>query len=389
VKRNLLQLIGSFHQGGSELQAVQLSRLLHESGRYNLHIACLDQSGVLRSDIDSLEVNLTDYPLTSFSDLNFISQLHRFAAQLRANRIEIVHTHDFYTNVFGMAAAWLARVPVRIASRRQTAKRDFAQRVAERLAYSFSHAIVANCDAAGNQLVTEGISREKIITIHNGLNLERVTPQISRAEALEAFNLPDARPFVTIVANLRLAMKDHPTFLRAAKIVRDTLPDTAFVIAGEGELLEPMRALAAELGLANDLFFIGHCDRLADLLALSRVCVLSSISEGFSNAILEYMAASRPVVATNVGGAAEAILDGQTGYLVYPGDHETMATRIASLLRNPAHAIEMGKRGRMAVEQRFSCEAQLSRTVNLYEGLLAAQKPVPQTSPIQSELTRG
>jgi glycosyltransferase involved in cell wall biosynthesis len=125
-------------------------------------------------------------------------------------------------------------------------------------------------------------------------------------------------------------------------------------------------------------------------LAVSDVCVLSSTSEGFSNAILEYMAASRPVVATAVGGASEAIVEGETGYLVSPGDDETMAQRIVSLLCHPGRAREMGELGRATVEQKFSSEAQLELTLNLYNRLLAAAQPEPhEAKEIQSELTRG
>ena len=110
---------------------------------------------------------------------------------------------------------------------------------------------------------------------------------------------------------------------------------------------------------------------VAELLAASDVCVLSSRAEGFSNAILEYMAAARPVVATDVGGAREAIVEGETGHLVPAGDDERLAARVSALLRDPARAREMGERGRERVAQQFSCAAQLARTEALYERLLA------------------
>ena len=390
MKKNVLQLIGSFHQGGSELQAVQLTRLLHERSNYDVRVACLDPTGVLRNEVDQLPIEIATYPLTSFHDRNFVVQLWRFAAQLRKHHIHIVHTHDFYTNVFGIAAATLAGVPVRVASRRQIARRSRPQRLAERASYRLSHAIVANCEAARGELIKEGVQAGKINTIHNGLNLERVTTRVSRDEALTALALPRDRRFVTIVANLRLSMKDHSMFLRAALRVKGSVPAAAFVIAGEGELTDTMRELAARVGLENDVFFIGHCDRVADLLAVSDVCVLSSTCEGFSNAILEYMAAARPVVATQVGGAREAILEGETGYLVPPGDDQTMAQRIVSLLCHPGRAREMGLLGRATVEQKFSSEAQLEQTLNLYNRLLAAVQPEAQEAKeIQSELTRG
>jgi glycosyltransferase involved in cell wall biosynthesis len=382
MKAGVLQLINSFHQGGSERQAVQLTRLLQESGRYRVRVACLDRSGVLLEEASRLDLGeIPEYALTSFYNRNALAQLRRFAAFLRKEKIDVVHTHDFYTNVFGMSAAAFARVPVRIASRRETGgMRTSAQKQVERTAYRLAHTIVANAEAVRRQLIEEGVGEEKIVTIYNGLDIGRVTPRadLNRKEALAALNLPqeEKRRFVTIVANLRHDVKDHPTFLRAAARVHEIVPEAAFIIAGEGELMDAMRSLAARLGLERDLFFTGLCiGKLAELLSLSDVCVLSSKAEGFSNSILEYMAASRPVVATRVGGAAEAIDDGETGFLVDVGDAEAMASHIISLLNEPERARAMGERGRLKVEQKFSCAAQLESTEKLYERLLSRARP--------------
>ncbi|MGH9901532.1 MAG: glycosyltransferase, partial [Pyrinomonadaceae bacterium] len=153
--------------------------------------------------------------------------------------------------------------------------------------------------------------------------------------------------------------------------VRAAVPEAAFVLAGEGELIEPVRSLAAELGIGRDVFFTGRCARVPELLAVSDVCVLSSRAEGFSNSILEYMAAARPVVATDVGGAREAVVEGETGHLVRAGDDELMAERLIGLLREPERARAMGHRGRQVAEEKFSCGAQLERTERLYGRLLA------------------
>ena len=191
------------------------------------------------------------------------------------------------------------------------------------------------------------------------------------------FNLPprNERRFVTIIANLKYEVKDHRTFLRAAARVRAAVPEAAFILAGEGGLTETLRTLAAQLGLAEDVFFTGRCVNVSELLSISDVCVLSSKAEGFSNSIIEYMAAARPVVATDVGGAREAIREGETGYLVKPGDDEMMAGRIVSLLTDPERARRMGERGLQVVNENFSCEALLERTHELYQRLLAEARP--------------
>jgi len=166
-------------------------------------------------------------------------------------------------------------------------------------------------------------------------------------------------------------------FLRAAARVRAAVPDAGFAIAGEGELMEELRALAAQLGIKDDVFFIGRCDRVADLLFASDIGVLSSKAEGFANAILEYMAAGLPVVATDVGGAREAIAEGETGYTVTSSDDEKMAVRIIELLNEPERARAMGQRGKIIAAEKFSCDRHLQNTLELYDELLSAPKSAP------------
>jgi glycosyltransferase involved in cell wall biosynthesis len=374
LKPHVLQLVGSFNQGGSERQAVQLTRLLVESGRYRVRVACLSPEGLLREEVERLNLGeIHAYPLTSFYDRRFVAQLRRFAAFLRAEGIALVQTSDFYSNVFGMFGAALARVPARVASKRETGgMRTPAQRRVELFAFRLAHAVVANAEAVRQQLVKDGVPARKVSVVYNGLDDERLRPpaDFSREAALEDLGLPRGRRLVTVVANLRHAVKDHPTFLRAAQRVRERVPEAAFVLAGEGELETNLRRLASELGIADAVFFTGRCTRVGELLAVSDVCVLSSTAEGFSNSILEYMAAGRPVVATDVGGAREAIVEGETGHLVSAGDDEQMAARIGELLRDPVRAREMGERGSQRVARQFSCAAQLSRVEALYERLL-------------------
>jgi glycosyltransferase involved in cell wall biosynthesis len=194
---------------------------------------------------------------------------------------------------------------------------------------------------------------------------------------LAAFGLPPTRRYMSIVANLRNPVKDHPMFLRAAARVRAAVPDAGFAIAGEGELMESLRELADQLGIQDDVFFLGRCDRVADLLFASEIGVLSSKAEGFANAILEYMAAGLPVVATDVGGAREAIAEGETGYSMASGDDEKMAARIIELLNSPERARAMGGRGKLIAAEKFSCDRHLQNTLELYDELLSAPKSAP------------
>ncbi len=368
-------------------------RLLKERDRYRVHIACLNGSGVLRKEVDRLDLGeIGEFPLTSFYDRNAARQLRRFTGFLRDREINLIQVFDFYTNIFGMVGAALARVPVRIAARRETdGMRTNAQKWAERRAFRLAHAIVANSEAVRQQLTRDGVPAQKIVTIYNGMDIERVRPltDLPRDRALALLKLPRERNrrFVTIVANMHHPVKDQATFLRAARSVRQAVPDAAFVLAGEGKMTEPLHALATELGLNGSAFFLGRCANIPELLAISDVCVLSSKGvEGFSNSIMEYMAAARPVVATDVGGAREAIVEGETGYIVQPGDEGMMAERITSLLKDSERAREMGQSGLRRIRQEFSCEAQLKRTENLYDQLLARTGTTTRLLPSRSRV---
>ena len=375
MKPTVLQLIDSFHLGGSERQALQLTRLLHDSGRFRVRLASLSGEGVLRNEIADLDIGeIPVFPLNSFYDKNAFVQMKRLVSWLKAEKVDVLHTHDFYTNVFGMTAGKLASVPVRIASMRETAgMRSAAQQRVQRLIYSLADQVIANSNAVRDVLIAQGVSARKITVIYNGLDLSRVagTAGRSRSEMLSRLGLPnEAIRLITIMANMNHDVKDHPMFLRMAQRVHQAIPDSAFVLAGEGILVDSLKSLAAELGLHERTFFIGRCADVADLLSVSELCVLTSKAEGFSNSILEYMAAARPVVATAVGGAPEAIAEGESGFLVASGDDEKMADHVILLLRNPEQAQAMGEQGSRIVKDKFSTQAQLENTEALYQTLL-------------------
>jgi len=372
-KPAILQLGHGFIEGGSERQMIQMMSLLRDSGEFEVHVAALRGGGVLRSEVERLQIPVIDFPLTSFYDSSMVQQTRRFVSYLRKHDIKIVHSHDFYSNIFAMTVSSLAGVRGRIASKRETTgTRTRAQRTAERGAFKLAHAVVANAGAVKEHLIELGVPDEKIVVIYNGLDMTRFNLNGDAPDALERLQLETlrGRPVITMVANFEHRVKDYPMLLRAVQRVKTEFPEARFVIAGEGRLRAETEALAAELGVGESCLFIGRCASVPDLLAASDVCVLSSQAEGFSNSILEYMAAGRAVVATNVGGASEAIVEGETGHLVSAGDDRAMAERLIALLRDPDKRRMMGMNGRRRVEQCFSPESRLKSTIALYRKFL-------------------
>ena len=374
MKPRVLQLIGSFHNGGSERQAVNLTRLLKDDATVDVSVAVLNNEGSLRSEVDNLDVGeIPEFPLTSFFRPSFVRQTRALAEHLRENKIDIIHAHDFYTNVIGMAAAASAGTFVRIASKRETeGVRTKGQDRVERIAFGASSKIVVNSAAVQDHLVTRGVKADRLELIHNGVDLAAFDAAHSRAdEVRRTFDLPQDTKLVTVVANLRHDVKNIPMFLRAVDKVSRRVSDATFVIAGEGERKVDLEAMAVELGIEPFVYFTGRCDDVPALLAASAVCVLPSKAEGFSNSILEYMAAGKPVVVTDVGGAAEAVVDEETGYLVASDDDDTMAERLIELLRDEDKAAEFGSAARERVKTEFSTTRQLEKTLDLYKRLLA------------------
>lgn len=350
-------------------------RLLVNDGTFNVFLATLNNEGPLLEDVKKLGyASIPEFKLNSFYDLNFIRQVRKFAGVLPANKIDIIHTHDFYSNIFGMIAARIAETPVRIASKRETGgMRSGMQKRAEKFAFGLARAVTVNSEAVKDYLISEGVAKTKIGVIYNGLDLDRLKPQTTDRKAIcESFGLPfeEGLKFITLVANLRHDVKNQPMFLRAAKKVLMDFPNAHFVLAGEGDLRAGLEKMAADLGINQHVHFTGRCDRLADLLSISFAGILTSFAEGFSNSIIEYMAAGLPVVATNVGGAAEAIIDGRSGYLVASDDDEEMAGRLMELLNDDAKAAQMGAAGKDRAEEKFSLDSQRSKTIELYNSLI-------------------
>jgi len=216
----------------------------------------------------------------------------------------------------------------------------------------------------------DGIDPSRVETIYNGLDLNEWTDQWTPP-------LPTAKPsgefLIATVGNIR-PVKGHDVLIRAAAIVLKRFPDTTFTIAGE--ILEPeffssLQLLASTLGISDRIRFLGGVSDLRTYLASADLFVLPSRSEGFSNAIVEAMATALPVVATNVGGNAEAVQDQITGFIVPPDDPEALARAILLLLEDSSRARSMGSAGRILVGQRFTTDAMMRRITEQYAALLS------------------
>jgi glycosyltransferase involved in cell wall biosynthesis len=227
-------------------------------------------------------------------------------------------------------------------------------------------------------LIGGGAPAGKIKLVHSGINTSRFKG-VSPDRTLRAqFGFPSDCLLVGNIAKLA-GYKDHPTLLRAAKVVCDKLPNARFLIVGEGEEKRKLESLKNELGLEGKLVFAGFRKDVPRILATLDLFVMSSHMEGLGTTVLDAMAASLPVVATHAGGIPEAVKDGKTGILVPKRQPERLAEGIISLLRDPDLRKKMGQAGAQRVDRKFSAEAMVEGNLRVYREVCNIQSAPDET----------
>ncbi len=300
-------------------------------------------------------------------------QAIRFVRFLRRERIDVVQTYFADSGYFGVPAAWLAGVPHRLRSRNNLGHwLTPLHRRLGRLLKAAATGTVVNCAAARAALLAdEGPPPETVTVLENGVDHSRflAVPPLPP-------DAPAARR-VGAVANLR-PVKGLDVFLEAAAWLAREHPDLTFSVAGEGDMRGPLEASARERGLADRFQLPGAVADVPGFLGSLDIAVLPSLSEGMSNALLEYMAAGRPIVATAVGAAPELIEDGVHGLLVPPGDAGRLAAAINRLLWQPRLARRLGEAALRRAHERYGREAMVGRFTAFYEGLATAKRRRPR-----------
>ena len=331
-----------------------------DSARFSVHVACFHREGTWLPRVLERAASVVEFPIRGFARPQTASQLLSFARWCRRERIAVVQTCDLYANTFGLPGAALARVPVRIGSRRElNPDKTSGQIRAQRTAYRCATKVVANSPAAGRALRQEGLAPESIAVIPNGVDLEAYTERTPSARI---------RRIVT-VANLRRE-KEHETLIAAAGTLVSSHPDLRFQIVGDGPRMRELQDLVRARGLHEHFEFLGHRDDVPSLLASADAFVLPSRSEAFPNGAIEAMAAGLPVIANAVGGLVDLIDNERTGLLLPPSDPQALAAALGSLIENPAKAAALGHAARAAVRRRYSFDRMVSAFEDLYTSSL-------------------
>jgi glycosyltransferase involved in cell wall biosynthesis len=354
--------------GGGERIVLKLAALLPQYG-YRASILTFSvhpESAVLALMSPPCPIYLL--PLQRTYDLTALRSALDLRTFIRQQQIQIVQTYFESSDLWaGFVTKTMSNAKLIWSRRDMGILRARKHRLAYRLMAGVPDAVFAVSEQVRRHSIeVDRIDPARVQTIYNGLDL-RDWDTASRPAT------PSDELLVTTVGNIR-RVKGHDVFIKAAASIVPHFPNVSFSIAGD--VLEPdyfaeLQALVRDLNLSDRFHFAGGVTDMRQHLSAADIFVLPSRSEGFSNAIIEAMAASLPVVATNVGGNSEAVKDGFTGFLVPPDDPAALAAAISRLLSDQSQAKAMGAAGKAIVAENFTTEVMMTRIASAYEKLLS------------------
>ena len=375
---NILYLITDLDIGGAE-KALARTVIGLDKRKYNPTVCCLRGHGPVTEEIESAGVKVTQLNMSNKFDL---AAVFRLFCLLGEERISIIHSYLYHANILGRIIGRVARVPIIISSERSVILSEEIvnkntlemgsrlRRLINGLSMRLSDRVVTVSELVRETLIAASkIDPERLVTIHSGVNWEGYQIDVDITAKKKGVGLETPASVIGAIGRLDRVKGVEYLLRAAAKVILKT-PDAAFLIVGDGSQREAMEQLARSLGISHRVVFTGQRDDVPELLAVMDVLVLPSLYEGLPNAVLEAMAAGKPVIATRVGGTPEVVEDEVTGLLVPPRDPEALAQAIIALLQDRERAKAMGRAGRERVEKHFSVERMVQQTEDLYKELV-------------------
>jgi glycosyltransferase involved in cell wall biosynthesis len=375
---HVLFLIDRFPQrmGGAEGTLLKITRLLPPA-RYRCSVVTFAIDPAFEDIHGLFKCPLHVLPLRRTYDLNAFRVALQISRLIRSERVSIVHTFFPTSDLWGGMIAKLSGCPVLISSRRDMGLNRSAK---HRLAYRLLRGMFDQVQTVSDQvrsfsIANDGLAPSKIFTLRNGVDLDEVQEITPLKRSDSTLGVEDASHLIATVGNIR-PVKGTDILIRTAARVCEQFPRAVFLVIGranDSQYFRGIQELTNSLGLSRNVRFLGLRNDVISILKTSDMFFLPSRSEGLSNALLEAMACKLPCVATEVGGNAEVVENGKSGFLVPSENPELAAERITRLLRDPHSAREMGEAGRRIIEERFTAQEMVNRLVSFYDSLLKAK----------------
>ena len=386
----LLELRNTYKWGGGPDKTILLSAQQHDKRRVETVVAYI-------RDVNDHEFQITEMArgkgLTYYEiperwkfDPRVVKQLRDLIIRYDIN---LVHGHDYKSDLFAfLTQRLMGERPLAVISTAHAwvmlgFKGELYRKMDLYLMKRFQH-LIAVSQATKEEMMLAGIPGNNISVIHNGIDTETWCPSRVGHTMREELQLGNDGPVIGYVGRI-MPEKDLETWLRAAALVGRAYPNARFVLVGEGRdgrTLQNLQELAVNLGIGERVIFPGFRNQLVSVYAAFDIFVMSSLREGLPNSILEAMAMHKPVVTTDVAGAKELVVHGETGFVVPQKGVEELAKYILMLLDNRELRLTMGRASRTRIETEFAFSVRLRRIEDLYERILGIREansvpPIP------------
>jgi glycosyltransferase involved in cell wall biosynthesis len=371
IDLKILHLISGGDTGGAKTHIISLLKGLNK--RIDARIICFIED-TFYEDVLAAGIPIKVFKQKSRSDMSVI---RRLTEEINQEGYDIIHCHGARANFIAQFLKGRVKKPF-MTTIHSDYKLDFKDNFYKRLVYTTLNTIslrrfdyfVAVSDSFREMLISRGFKRDRIFVTYNGIDMGIPGDYVTKEEFLNRYGIEDqGLPLVGILARLD-KVKDHRTFIEAAKHVLKTV-DANFLIAGDGADEESLRDLVREYGLEKRIHFIGFVSDPYSFFNAIDINVLTSVSESFPYVILEGARMKKPVVSTEVGGIGRLVDNGENGFLCQPGDWGAIGERIISLIIDNNMAGIMGERLHQAAAERFSYDSMADSHIKMYTNILS------------------
>jgi len=378
---HILHLISSVGLFGAERVAIELSKSLKKTyqcepiigvirNAYNPHEEILEEA-------KSSGINYAIFQCREQLDLKLVFSIREY---IRKNKIDIIHCHGYKSNFYGLLAS-KGQIPS-VTTNHNWLTSHWKLKIyciLDSLWIRFFDRIVAVSKEVKKDMLRYKIPEEKIRVIDNGIALERFEKVVETKDIKNQLGFEENIRIIGTIGSLGME-KGHVYLLEAARQILDVIKGLKFLIIGDGPLRKQLEEKSEKLGIREHVIFMGRRKDIPELLMAMDIFVLPSIKEGLPVALLEAMAAKRPVIATKVGAIPKVIKNRDIGILVKPKDINELRDAVMNLINDPKRMELLAREGLNRVRMDFSADEMCKNYLKLYKGLtghISRQIPVP------------
>lgn len=371
----VLHLISGGDTGGAKTHIINLLKELNEI--IDLKMICFLE-GDFYYELKDLGINIQVFPQEKRYDMSIISKLKK---EIEKEDYDIIHCHGARANFIGMFLKKKVD-KVFITTIHSDYKLDFEDNLYKRVLYTSLNTIalkkldyyIAISTDFKKMLIERGFKEEEIFIVYNGIDLENEINYVSKEEFLSRYNINgEGKTIVGIMGRLDI-VKDHETFIRAAKKVLESRKDVIFLIAGEGNEEKRLKSLTKELGIEEYVYFLGFVEEPYSFFNTIDINVLTSLSESFPYVILEGARFRKPIISTSVGGIKDLVVDGYNGWLAEIGDYNKIAEYITYFLNKKNKINNLGRNLYETVERDFSSRKMALDHYKIYKRIMEIRR---------------